>query len=328
MNNTVDLNKRVVLYDIVKGIAIYLVVLGHSIQYIDELGWQTDMMERYIYAFHMPLFIFVSGYFFYPSVRKYSFKDYLRKKFLNILLPSISVGICTIIMESSLKIIKSRSIIFWFPENWEYFGLWFLTLLFVILVIGKLIAMTNINMVHAFSVLVIIAYFLPDKVLMANQLRCLLPFFVLGMIMKIMSIRKVPSWLSLLAFVVFVFGGQFYRFEHSMYFFSRDNENYLLVYIYRVVIGLSGIISTFTLCVYLTNFKNVSKFLSLIGQTTLPIYAIHVFFFSVFVHLHIHIDNTILILAFSVLLLIISYFIYVFTNSQKYISLFFYGRSN
>lgn len=49
-------NKRNDTYDIVKGIAIILMVIGHS--------GCPYYLKNYIYLFHMPIFYFVSGYFF------------------------------------------------------------------------------------------------------------------------------------------------------------------------------------------------------------------------------------------------------------------------
>lgn len=49
-------NKRNDAYDIVKGIAIILMVIGHS--------GCPHYLKNYIYLFHMPIFYFVSGYFF------------------------------------------------------------------------------------------------------------------------------------------------------------------------------------------------------------------------------------------------------------------------
>ena len=49
--------------DVLKGIAIILVVLGHVIVgYYDTLYYQTNLIFKICYSFHMPLFIYISGY--------------------------------------------------------------------------------------------------------------------------------------------------------------------------------------------------------------------------------------------------------------------------
>ena len=57
------MQKRCEWLDVAKGMAIILVVLGHSAQYYlyPETFMQAPMW-RIIYFFHMPFFFFLSGY--------------------------------------------------------------------------------------------------------------------------------------------------------------------------------------------------------------------------------------------------------------------------
>lgn len=59
MNET---SKRVNLWDNIKGILILLVVFGHCIWQFSDSTLIADIL-RYVYFFHMPVFVFVSGYF-------------------------------------------------------------------------------------------------------------------------------------------------------------------------------------------------------------------------------------------------------------------------
>jgi len=59
--------------DIAKGIGIVLVVYGHVARGVEKAGLRIEkpffeMVDALIYAFHMPLFFFVSGYLFWGSV--------------------------------------------------------------------------------------------------------------------------------------------------------------------------------------------------------------------------------------------------------------------
>lgn len=60
--------------DIIRGFAIFLVVLGHCIQEGSGLSFRTnqsywsDEFYQFIYSFHMPLFMILSGYFAYSSI--------------------------------------------------------------------------------------------------------------------------------------------------------------------------------------------------------------------------------------------------------------------
>lgn len=73
------------LIDIIKGIAILLVVIGHNIQYGSDssLRLTGDFFEhplyKFIYSFHMPLFTLISGYLCHIRKNETD-RDYLLRK--------------------------------------------------------------------------------------------------------------------------------------------------------------------------------------------------------------------------------------------------------
>ena len=68
--------KRNLTVDSVKGFAIILVVLGHSLNnaidspYLTEVPVWISALKEIIYSFHMQLFFFISGVFSYRSAKK------------------------------------------------------------------------------------------------------------------------------------------------------------------------------------------------------------------------------------------------------------------
>ena len=68
--------KRELLPDVLRGFAIFLVVLGHCIQEGNGIEFKTntmyfsDKVYHFIYSFHMPLFMMISGYFAWDSMEK------------------------------------------------------------------------------------------------------------------------------------------------------------------------------------------------------------------------------------------------------------------
>ena len=68
--------KRECLPDILKGFAIILVVMGHCIQEGSGIAFKEnslffqDKLYQFIYSFHMPLFMLISGYFAWYSMEK------------------------------------------------------------------------------------------------------------------------------------------------------------------------------------------------------------------------------------------------------------------
>lgn len=78
---------RIEYLDAIKAFAIYLVVCGHILQYLDKP--QTGKcLHDIIYSFHMPLFMVISGYFASSSLQKTFFTFFL-KKIEQLILPVI-----------------------------------------------------------------------------------------------------------------------------------------------------------------------------------------------------------------------------------------------
>jgi polysaccharide biosynthesis protein PslL len=71
--------QRIAFIDIAKGIGILLVVLAHN-----DLQAYAPFVHQFIYAFHMPLFFFLSGMFFKPEI---GFVELLKKRFNSLLMP-------------------------------------------------------------------------------------------------------------------------------------------------------------------------------------------------------------------------------------------------
>jgi len=71
--------KRLEFIDIAKGIGILLVVMGHN-----DFGAVSPFFYKFIYAFHMPLFFFVSGMFFKDDI---PFLIMLRRRFDSLIKP-------------------------------------------------------------------------------------------------------------------------------------------------------------------------------------------------------------------------------------------------
>ena len=88
--------KRDAYLDLVKGIAIIAVVLGHCIQFgsgvafMQEEGYFYNDIFRFIYSWHMPLFMLVSGYLFSFSIKRHEWKELLKSRFTQLLIPMLS----------------------------------------------------------------------------------------------------------------------------------------------------------------------------------------------------------------------------------------------
>lgn len=179
--------KRSITIDSIKGILILLVVLGHALQYgfgADYLNldlYYDDYLFRAIYCFHMPLFMFISGYLFFKSNQKPCFKVILSKL--------KTIGIPFVIY---VTLIIAWNHIFW--ENHLYlsyfFGvirmgteMWFLWSLLVNCIIVSLVNyMTKGKerpMFIGLGMFCLLSLFVSDKVLLPQH-KFVFPFFIMG----------------------------------------------------------------------------------------------------------------------------------------------------
>lgn len=117
--------RRVAYIDNLKGLLIILVVLGHSIQSIDP-QFDSNTLFRYIYAFHMPAFMFVSGYVSYKATMEWRT---IGKRARQLLVPFLCWAVVAgLLSEDGSRIV--RTIVH--PDS----GLWFLYALFFITAIN------------------------------------------------------------------------------------------------------------------------------------------------------------------------------------------------
>ncbi len=77
--------------------AIFLVVLGHSLPLENEskaLPTVSLWIYRFVYSFHVPLFIFMSGFLFMYTngYRKIIYRRYLVKKVRRLLVPYLIIS--------------------------------------------------------------------------------------------------------------------------------------------------------------------------------------------------------------------------------------------
>jgi fucose 4-O-acetylase-like acetyltransferase len=83
--------KRSNLVDLVKGLAIILVVYGHTAQGVVHRGWGSgpwaDFSKAFIYSFHMPTFFFASGLFVFGSIQQRGPANFAFEKMKTVLYP-------------------------------------------------------------------------------------------------------------------------------------------------------------------------------------------------------------------------------------------------
>lgn len=184
MTEKIQKKKRDVSLDIAKGILIFLVVWGHSIQmgfgygYGESGLYMRDAIYRGIYSFHMPLFMAISGYLFYYSNKK-PFGKVISSKLKSIGIPYITY--CTLLvlaLAPSLKMGGAKSVIFETYKN----GFWFLTsvLLNCMIVAVVTIISRNRRTVAALLLLINIIFLFVDENYLYKTHNFMFTCFIIG----------------------------------------------------------------------------------------------------------------------------------------------------
>lgn len=84
--------KRKYWLDIAKGIAIFLMVIGHTSI--------PNVVSNFIYAFHMPLFFIASG--LTSNYGKHTVGGYVKHKSYTIMLPFLTYSVIVILLQYSI----------------------------------------------------------------------------------------------------------------------------------------------------------------------------------------------------------------------------------
>ncbi|SDM69586.1 acyltransferase family protein [Bacillus sp. OK048] len=147
-------SKRIKWIDTCKGIGIILVIVGHT---------PIDPTARsIIYAFHMPLFFFFSGYFFSENRYK-NLKEIAISKFKSLIIPYISFSIISVFLlrfffdqPIALRVFLEQMIISKRNSISYDDPIWFLTSLFTIEILFYLLARFSKNIhIRLLSVILI-----------------------------------------------------------------------------------------------------------------------------------------------------------------------------
>ena len=195
--------KRIVSIDIMKGIGIILVMIGHIIP-------NSSLGFKIIYGFHMPLFFFCSGFFFKDT----SLLDSFKKDFKAIIIPwftFVSVLLfCTLVL---LLFSNGFHTVFNpLDENcfFLYYTIWFLICLFTTKQLYNIL-----NKLHIPTI--ISCMFLSCIATVLNLLNLNIPFFIdsaLGMLIfyyagnifreKEYHKLRLPIWLIISLFSFYI----------------------------------------------------------------------------------------------------------------------------
>lgn len=204
---------RLISIDIAKALCIILVVIGHYVP-DNSPGWYIFMVQI-IYSFHMPLFMFVSGYVYWAIRKSIEYQKFVWKKFQRLMIPYFFVSVIII----SIKLFTEKYLFVQNPTSlsslYEMFYLpiagyflWFVYALFLMFLIIP--AFNTSRKLFFLLITSLILYLSPvnfPPIFCLEEFRRMLFYFVLGCcaseFSKVRSIinRKTNVLITLCVFI-------------------------------------------------------------------------------------------------------------------------------
>lgn len=284
MKYTIDARQRELFWDVAKALAIFCVIWGHTVCNLSmELnGWLTDPVNSVIIHFHMPLFMFISGYFAFSSLSRDPWITF-RNKARQLLLPSLTwfivLSMLAIAFHRNLSSDRIKDILTTLPVSY-----WFLKALFlcyVITIIGAVIYHW-----HKWGLLLYILLI----GCFAEQLNyvstiSMLPFFLLGLACNKYRDRVFDKsiWLFSGCSLIFIsiiclYHTNNYNIHYFPFKFDLGGVRTLIL---RIIVGFCGSLAILIFLKWLVERCASSTIIRLIGKVgtlTLGIYCIQAFF--------------------------------------------------
>lgn len=275
MNPTTQTNPRDRSFDNIRAVLIFLVIFGHALEYFRLTDYVAEFIYVFIYFFHMPVFIFISGYFSKNLQRG------RETAVRNFLLPYLLLNLLLSLIMLALGKIDEILIL---NPGWT---LWYLYCMFIWrLLLPDLVKVRHILI--ASFVVAIFSGFLTEFGTYMAMARTLgfLPFFLAGYFCRpehIARIRRFPyrRLLSLLIAAVGLLTASLWLAADLPPEILWGDRAYdligiplwqnLLADIYLYALSFAFIF------VFITLAKNRHRFYTIWGQNTLAIYLLHVY---------------------------------------------------
>jgi fucose 4-O-acetylase-like acetyltransferase len=280
--------------DIAKGIAIILVVYGHVIEHGIAPWSARDFFQnpvfKIIYTFHMPLFIFISGYLMAYSLNRNSLQAVFKSRCRSLFIPFVSLAIlCTITgyvlniifgnNSGSLDILKDLA-----DQLALRPSVWFLFTLFVL----SSVLIYSVKLEKRFGVIVFAGiYFLLMSIPYNNYcalyyIKWFYLFYLAGYFLNKYNIKVsnpiVKAMVLVVSLILFAWLLTYwttsdYIYINKMNFIPTQYLDGFLRLIYRYVMAFLGITIIFCIGEYLSKIK-MASLLGTIGTYSLDIYII------------------------------------------------------
>lgn len=261
--------------DIVKGLAILLVVYEHTGQGMSARGWWTGpsrtFSDLYVYSFHMPAFFFAAGLFIVGSIQRRGSWGFTLEKMKTILYLYVAWAVLLVGIDPFIARFKSAPS----PVHWSNFGIalingsagWFFAVLFICQIVA--LFTYKIPAWLRFAVAATAAALMPTYGYeVFYKTVWFFSFLAAGMLVgrSIFKLNQLPRWSAALG-AILVFGFQAAAIAHFTNAASFGSPAAYLA----VLLGLTGTAGLFLIArtIEHTRFGDVWAW---IGEASLAIF--------------------------------------------------------
>ena len=266
--------KDIRIINILKGILIFLVLYGHSIQYgsgnefLNNGGYWFDPIMKLIYSFHMPLFMSVSGYLMYYSVERHGLLNSVLTRITRFLPIFATWSVILCLLDYFIKgksFLFKRFIYYFFTDFWFLWAIVFcaIVLFFVEVINNKLNINRKFDIFYYLivSLILLVLFFIsPDFYVFASY-KYMFPYYLVGYLYAKHNFsflhRKAFGFSMLLLWILllFKFNYETYIYTTGITLLQKENKFYqLFINIYRYSIGFFG---SFSCCFIVYNIDNL-----------------------------------------------------------------------
>ena len=337
------ITSRLRSFDMLKLFAIILVIWGHCIQYFLSSNYVDEPMYRFIYSFHMPLFMVISGYFATPSMNLNPIRFFVKKN-IRLLLPCISWGILIwLVVDVGYPLSRQSS-----PSLNQLlyslvFGFWFLKSTLLCYMIAYCGIKSRMSKLIWIPVTLLVCKFIA-----MYNIEYMYPCFLLGMALNKIKNRWQDKTIFLFIISLIVFFILLIFWDKSFWqpvpslrsaFFDRNIIPYLAFaykFSYRIAIGVFGSLTFIFLFHVLFSKDQRLKLIDLCcsyGQYTLEIYIVQTIIVEMIMAKYIILDdigfimfNFVIAPFLTILILIVCVMVIKVIYKFKFFSFWLFGK--
>lgn len=286
--------------DAVKAFAIILVILGHCIQYgsgqayLTEETYFNNPLFKWIYSFHMPLFMLLSGYLFGNSVQKNKWYVTLGNRARSLLVPvfiwALVPFLISLFRQGGAGLSPSGLL------NGYLFSaltnLWFLWAIFWCSAVVILVRTFCKDSLLVYGLGFLATFVTPDSYCL-DLYKYMYPFFVIGYLFRTRPCRTLQGfrrhkWLTVAVLsavyiaLLLTFSRNTYIYVSHYQILTKDgiSSGQILTDLHRLLVGLTGGVLAILAVRYLYNrFGDrmhgfLKKALLYTGRNTMGVYII------------------------------------------------------